>query len=45
MEDNLQVIQQDLFDGTDIFTDDFIKHCKKISNEDHNIPLGVKNNI
>ena len=40
-----EVIQQYIFDETDIFLDDFIKHCKNNANEAHNIPLEVKNNI
>ena len=40
-----EVIQQDFVDETDIFTDNFIKHCKNNVNEDHNIPLGVKNSL
>ena len=38
-------LYNNIFDGTDIFPDDFIKHCKNNANEAHNIPLEVKNNI
>ena len=40
-----EVIQQDIFEETDTFPDDFIKHCKKNANEAQNIPLEVKNNM
>ena len=39
-----EVIQQYFFDETDIFPDDFIKHCKINENEAHIIALEVKNN-
>ena len=38
-------LYNNFFDETDIFPDDFIKHCKNNANESHNIPLEVKNNI
>ena len=40
-----EVIQQDIFDKTDIIPDDFIKHCNNNGNEAHNKPLEVKDNI
>ena len=40
-----EVIQQEFFDETEIFPDDFIKHFKNNTNESHNIPIEVKNNI
>ena len=45
MEDYLRSYTTIFFDETDIFPDDFIKHCKNNANEAHNIPLEVKNNI
>ena len=44
MEDNLRSYTKNIYE-TDIFTDEFIKHCKNNSNEAHNIPIEVKNNI
>ena len=38
-------LYNNIFDETDIFLDDFIKHCKNNANEAHNIPLEFKNNI
>ena len=34
-----EVIYHFFFDETNIFPDDFIKHCKNNSNEAHNIPI------
>ena len=45
MEDNIQSYTTFVFDETDIFPDDFMKHCKNNSNEAHNIPIEVKNSI
>ena len=45
MKDYLQSYRTIFFDETDIFMDDFIKHCKNNTNEDHNIPLEVENNM
>ena len=43
MEDHLQSYTTRFFDETDIFLDDFIKHCKNNANEAINIPIEVKN--
>ena len=42
MEDYLRSYTTIFFDETDIFPDDFIKHCKNNANEAYNITLGVK---
>ena len=39
-----EVIEEDQFNKSDIFPDDFIKKCKDNENEDINIPIEVKNN-
>ena len=45
MEDYLRSYTIICFDETDIFPDNFIKHCNNNANESHNISLEVKNNI
>ena len=45
MEDNLRSYKTRFYYETDIFTDDFIKHCKNNANESHKKPIEVKNNI
>ena len=45
MEENIRSYTAIFFDETDIFPDDFIKHCKNNANEAHNIPIDIKNNI
>ena len=40
-----EVIQQEFFDETNIFQENFLKHCKNNVNKANNIPIGVKNNI
>ena len=38
-------LYNNIFDGTDIFPDDFIKHCKNDANEAHKITIEISNNI
>ena len=45
MEENLRSYATRFFDDTEIFLDDFIKHCNNNVNEAHNIPMDVKNSI
>ena len=40
-----EVIDEDYIKDSKIFPDDFIKECKNNSNEAHDIPREVKNNI
>ena len=39
-----EVIQQEFFDETSIFPEEFLKQCNNNANEPHNIPTDVKNN-
>ena len=40
-----EVIEEDYFNKSDNFPDDFIKICENNSNEAINIPIEFKNNI
>ena len=40
-----EVIEEDQFNKSDIFPDDFIKKCKDNANEAISIPLELENNI
>ena len=40
-----KVIQQELFDETEIFPDIILKHFKNNANKAHNIPIDAKDNI
>ena len=42
MEDNLRSYTTQFFDETDIYPDDFIKHCKNNTNDANNISMEVK---
>ena len=45
MEENIRSYTTRVFQKTDIFPDDFIKHCRDNANEAQCLPLEFKNNM